>query len=244
MSTVEFAEVAKVACPPEPAIRDVRAGFLAMVPFIVGYAPFALVIGAAVAGSTDPLAGWSGSWLIFGGSAHLAVLRSLDAGLLVAVAGGLLINARLLAYSASLAQHWRSQPRWFRIVAAAMVIDPTWAAAERHAATGASDLAQRRFFLTAGVVMGAGWSALIAVGAIAGGRLDALRLEVVVPLCLATLVAPMLRDRGGRAAVIAAASVATLGFRLPAGAVLLIAIAAGVFAGAAFPAPVEREPAS
>ena len=239
MSTVEFAEVARRS---ERADRDVRAGFLAMVPFVVGYAPFALVIGAAVADSADPLAGWSGSWLIYGGSAHLAVLRSLDAGLLVAVAGGLLINARLLAYSASLAQRWRDQPRWFRIVAAAMVIDPTWVAAERHAATGASEAAQRRFFLTAGVVMGAGWSALIAVGAVAGGRLDALPLEVVVPLCLATMVGPMLRDRGGRAAVIAAASVATLGSRLPTGAVLLVAIAAGALAGAAFHGPLEAEP--
>ena len=240
MSTVE---IAQIACPPEPAIRDVREGFLAMVPFVVGYAPFALVIGAAVAGSANPLAGWSGSWLIFGGSAHLAVLRSLDAGLLVAVAGGLLINARLLAYSASLAQHWRNQPRWFRVVAAAMVIDPTWAAAERHVATGASEAAQRRFFLTAGLVMGAGWSALIAVGAVAGGRLDSLRLEVVVPLCLATMVGPVLRDRGGRAAVIAAAAVATLGSRLPAGAVLLVAIAAGALAGAVWPAPLDAEAA-
>ena len=240
MSTVEFAEVAQRA---DRANSDVRAGFLAMIPFVVGYAPFALVIGSAVADSANPLAGWSGSWLIYGGSAHLAVLRSLDAGLLVAVAGGLLVNARLLAYSASLAQRWRTQPRWFRIVAAAMVIDPTWAAAERHAATGASEAAQRRFFLTAGVVMGVGWSALIAVGAVVGGRLDALRLEVVVPLCLATLVGPMLHDRGGRAAVIAAASVAALGSRLPAGAVLLVAIAAGAFAGAAFPAPLDAEAA-
>jgi predicted branched-subunit amino acid permease len=89
--------------------------------------------------------------------------------------------------------------------------------------------------------MGVGWSALIAVGAIAGGRLDSLRLDVVVPLCLATLVGPMLRDRGGRAAVVAAASVATLGSRLPAGAVLLAAIAAGALAGAAFHAPLEPE---
>jgi len=55
MSTVEFAEVAHRA---ERANRDVRAGFLAMVPFVVGYAPFALVIGSAVADSANPLGGW------------------------------------------------------------------------------------------------------------------------------------------------------------------------------------------
>ena len=55
--------------------------------------------------------------------------------------------------------------------------------------------AQRRFFLAAGVALGLGWSTLIAVGVVAGGRLDAIDLEVVVPLCLAALVAPALRDR-------------------------------------------------
>ena len=75
------------------------------------------------------------------------------------------------------------------------MIDPTWAAAERHAAAGASDAAQRRFFLAAGVTLGVGWSTLIAIGVVAGGRLDAVDLEVVVPLCLAALVGPALRDR-------------------------------------------------
>ena len=132
-------EKRRVAIGLPPAVRtrsrpvnhDIRAGFMTMVPFVVGLAPFALVIGATAANTSDPLAAWSGSWLVYGGSAHLAVLRSVDAGLLVAVAGALLINARLLAYSASLAQRWRDQPRWFRLVAAALVIDPTWAVAER-----------------------------------------------------------------------------------------------------------------
>ena len=82
----------------------------------------------------SPLAGWAGSWLIYGGSAHLATIRTLDeAGAVAAILTGLLINARLLVYSASLARRWREQPRWFRVVAAGLIIDPTWAAAERHA---------------------------------------------------------------------------------------------------------------
>jgi predicted branched-subunit amino acid permease len=232
-------ELADVQVLPQPMNHDIRAGFIAVAPFLVGLAPFALVIGAAAARSSDPLAGWAGSWLIYGGSAHLAVLRSLDAGLVVAVAGALLINARLLAYSASLAQRWRNQPRWFRLVAAAFVIDPTWAVAERYAAEGASDAAQRRFFLTAGVVLGLGWSALIAVGVIAGGHLDADQLEVVVPLCLAALLGPAMRDRSSRAAVVAAAAAATAGSRLSPSSMLLVAIVAGALAGAAFHAEVD-----
>ena len=57
--------------------RDAR-GVTAMAPFVVGYAPFALAVGAVVAGHGDRLAGWTGSWLIYGGSAHLSTLRTLD----------------------------------------------------------------------------------------------------------------------------------------------------------------------
>ena len=236
MSTVELAERRS-----ERTKDDVRAGVLAMVPFVVGLAPFALVIGAAAAASGNPIAGWSGSWLIYGGGAHLAVLRSLDAGLVVAVAGGLLINARLLAYSASLGQRWRDQPRWFRIIGAAFVIDPTWAAAERHAAAGASDASQRRFFLAAGVTLGLGWSTLIAIGVVAGGRLDGVDLEVVVPLCLAALVGPVLRDPANRAAMVAAGLVAAFGSHWPPGTTLLAAIVVGTLTGAVLHPPRDEE---
>jgi predicted branched-subunit amino acid permease len=212
---------------------DVRDGVVAMAPFVVGLAPFALTIGAAAARTDDPLAGWSGSWLIFGGSAHLAVLRSIHAGLLVAVAGGLLIHARLLAYGASLARRWQYQPLWFRLAAAALVIDPTWAAAERHAASGASDAEHRRFFLAAGLALGVGWSALMGVGIVAGGRLDSIDLDVMVPLCLVALVAPALRDVPNRLPMIVAAAVALGGPWLPSGTTMLLAIVAGTLAGAA-----------
>ena len=70
---MSIVDTADVSTRSEPTNHDARAGVVAMVPFVLGYAPFALVIGAAVAKSGDPLAGWSGSWLIYGGSAHLAV---------------------------------------------------------------------------------------------------------------------------------------------------------------------------
>lgn len=232
---MSVAEVTVIPTDSEHASQllsnDVRDGIVAMAPFVVGLAPFALTIGAAAARTPDPLAGWSGSWLIFGGSAHLAVLRSVHAGVLVAIAGGLLIHARLVAYGASLARTWRHQPLWFRLVAAAFVIDPTWAAAERHAASEASEAAHRRFFLAASLALGAGWSALIGIGVVVGGRLDFVDLDVMVPLCLVALVAPALRDGANRAPMIAAGAVALFGPLLPSGITTLLAIVAGTLAG-------------
>lgn len=214
-----------------PARGDATAGALAMLPFIAGYAPFALVIGAAVADHGDELAGWSGSWLVYGGSAQLAALRGIDAGVVLAVAAGLLVNARLLVYSASLAGPWREQPRWFRMVAAALIIDPTWALAQRRAGDGSAPRAQRRFFLGAGVALGIGWSALMAIGVMVGSAAGRPELEIAAPLCLSALIGPPLAQAGNRAPIIVSAAVTLATLAMPAGLGILCAIAAGALAG-------------
>ena len=162
-----------------------RSGALAMLPLLASYIPFALVIGSSAADHGAALAGWAGSFLIFGGSAHLAALRTLDqAGPLAAILTGLLVNARLLVYSTSLARRWPEQPGWFRVVAAGLIIDPTWAAAERHAGQCTDPRQQRRYFLAAGLTLGAVWSGAMAVGAVDGGsprRARSPDLHPVVP---------------------------------------------------------------
>jgi predicted branched-subunit amino acid permease len=210
-----------------------RSGVLETLPFVVGYAPFALVIGAFAAEQGSPWQGWTGSWLVYGGSAHLATLQAVDSGVLVAVATGLLVNARLVVYSASLAHRWRDQPVWFRAVAAALVIDPTWAIAQRHAETGASPREQRSYFLASGLTLGAGWSAVMAIGAIAGTRAAGLDLDVVVPVCLAALLGPALRDPVDRIAALAGAVTMVFTHGWPSGTGIVAAIAAGIAAGAA-----------
>jgi predicted branched-subunit amino acid permease len=212
---------------PAPG-REVRAGALAMVPFIVGYAPFAMVIGTTAATSADPIAGWAGSWLIYGGSAHLAALRGLaDGSALLAVLTGLLVNARLLLYGASMAPRWRDQPGWFRAVAPALLIDPTWALAGQPAEQPMAAAAQRRFYLAAGLTLGAGWSAAMAAGALAGDRLPEVGLELAAPLCLLALVGPRLHDRRHRWAAVGAGVTALITQGWPAGTGIAAAIAAG-----------------
>ena len=76
------------------------AGALAMVPMVAGLAPFALVLGSAIAEHATPVAGWAGIWPIFSGSAHLIVLQVVDegGGAALAIASGLLVNARVGVY--------------------------------------------------------------------------------------------------------------------------------------------------
>ncbi len=216
-----------------------RRGALVMLPLLAAYVPFALVIGSVAADHGDALAGWSGSWLIYGGSAHLAAIRTLDdAGPVAAILTGVLVNARLLVYSTSLARTWAGQPRWFRIVAAGLIIDPTWAAveqrqAERPAGHDVDLRAERHFFLGAALTLGTTWSAAIAVGAILGTRLDVRDLQIAIPLCLLALVGAGTRTRGTRSVMVVAAAVALFTAHWPNGTGVLAAVVAGGATGIA-----------
>ena len=110
--------------------REIAAGARAMMPWLAGVVPFGLVIGVSAAQAEIPtLAGWLTGPLIYAGSAQLATIGMLNAGAapMVVVAAALVINVRLIFYSATMARHWRGTPRWWQFVAAYLLIDPSFA---------------------------------------------------------------------------------------------------------------------
>src|SRR3954464_13109437 len=86
---------------------DAWSGATAMLPLLASYAPFGCLVGVAVAQSSSPAAAWTGTWLIFGGTAHLVALQltANGGGVLVAVVSALAVNTRLLLYSATIGRH-------------------------------------------------------------------------------------------------------------------------------------------
>ena len=97
------------------------AGARAMAPWLLGVAPFGLVIGVSAARADIPtLAGWLTGPLIFGGSAQVATIQLLDSGAApaVAIVAGLAVNLRLVLYSATMARHWQGAPHWWQALAA------------------------------------------------------------------------------------------------------------------------------
>lgn len=230
------------------ARREAWRGAGAMAPIAVGYLPFGLLLGAAVAHSTDPLAAWAGTDLIYGGSAHLTVVELLrtGSGVAAAVLAALLVNLRLLVYSAALAPLWATARPSAKVLAAAAIIDPSWMLAERRAAEPGG-LAQRRaHYVGAAICLTIGWTAAVSAGALLGS-FDHLgeHLSIAVTLCLTAIVAPHLRVPGGFVAIGAAAVVALVGRSWPAGTGILAAMAAAALTGglAAMRAAAVREPA-
>ena len=216
---------AAVARPALPVRTELVAGARAMAPLAAGYVPFALLVGAAVAAAADPLAAWAATFTVYGGSVQLTVLQMLahGSGPAITVGVAVLMNARLLVYSAALAPLWAGTPLRTRIVVAASVIDPSWIVAERRAARPGTLAERRAHYAGAAGLLAVVWIAAVSAGALAGaaGGTVLTALGAAVPLCLVALVAPHVRLPGGAAAVLAAALTAVMirdlspGWQLP-----------------------------
>jgi branched chain amino acid efflux pump len=215
--------------------RDMAAGARAMVPWLVGIVPFGLVIGLSAAHAKVPtLAGWLTGPLIFAGSSQVATIQMLDAGVapIAVVAAALIINLRLIFYSATMACYWRGTPWWWRLLAAYLLVDPSLAVG----LDGYGRLVDRgrghAYYFGGAALLWVSWLAAIGVGATVGADLPAwLHLEFVVPLFLVGQAVPKLADAALRRAILAAATVAVLTVSAPLHLGVVLAIAAGITAG-------------
>ncbi|HUS44345.1 MAG TPA: AzlC family ABC transporter permease, partial [Ilumatobacteraceae bacterium] len=165
-----------------------------MTPMVIGVLPFAVAIGAAIGasglGRTDGLL--SGP-AILAGSAQLTSIEMLDAGTapLVVVFSALMINARLLIYSASLAPWFAGHSRWSRLALAIPVVDQLHFTCMPRFERGDLDLRGRTSYYVGAAVWlaGAFVTAQAATVVIGANAPDALGLEVAAPLALVGLLA-------------------------------------------------------
>ena len=217
--------------------RDVAAGARAMVPWLVGVVPFGLVIGLSAAQAHIPtLAGWLTGPLIYAGSSQVATIGMLDAGAapVVVVVAALVINIRLILYSAAMARHWRGTPLRWRLVAAYLLVDPSFAVGLDGYGRRIDRQRAHAHYLGGAVLLWTSWLAAIGIGATVGAGLPAwLHLEFVIPLYLVGEVVPKLADPALRRTILAAAAVAILARAAPLHLGLALAIAVGITAGLA-----------
>jgi predicted branched-subunit amino acid permease len=198
-----------------------------------------LALGATLAATgLHPLVAWSSSPLLFGGAAQLLAVQLLDAGAsaAVVVVGALVVNARMLLYSASLAPHVRSWPGRWRWAGAYFLADPVYALAIeqfRRPDGDGDDRDRLVYYFAAGLTLWTGWQLITAAGLLLAGVLPAsLRLELAAPLTFLLLLLPMLIGRAAYAAAAVGGTVAVAASGLPLGLGLLAGAMAGMVAGA------------
>lgn len=205
---------------------------------VVAYIPFALALGAALATtSLNPVVAWSSSFLIFAGAAQLTAVELLADGSAapIVILTALVVNARHLLYSASLAPHTRNWRRITRGLVAYFLADPVYALAigRFRGRTADGERTRLRYYLAMATTCWIGWLTLTATGGLVAGLLPAaLPLELAAPLTFLLLLTPTLTDRASYVAAGAAGLVAVAGAGLPLGLGLLVADAVGLLAGA------------
>jgi len=240
--------------PAPPSDRDLgRAAALAGLRdgglVVLGYIPFGLASGAAMA-QTDvsPAVSIASGPVVFAGAAQLVAVQLLGsgAGVALVVLTVLVVNARHLLYSASLAPHLAGWTRGQRLAGAFLLADPTYALAiarfERPGGGGGRG-EQLGYYFGASITCYLGWSALVAGGVLLGGLIpDWVPLELAVPLTFLLLLLPLVKDRAGLTAAVVGGLVALAAHPLPFGLGLLVGAAAGLVAGGLVLARQPEEP--
>lgn len=222
---------------------DFRRGVREVAPIAVSVFPYGLVVGSAAAASGFTVVQATGlSLLVNAGASQLAAIELLGEGapFAVVVVTALVINARLVMYSASLAPHFQAEAVGWRAVVAFLTIDPVYALASIRF-DGDASVHRRWYYLGLAAPLFPAWVASTAVGAVAGSVVPGwLPLSFAVPMVFLALVIPAVRDRPGAAAAGTGATVAVLGAGLPLNIGLLAGAVSGIAAGVA----VERGVAS
>jgi predicted branched-subunit amino acid permease len=205
---------------------------------VIGYIPFALAAGAAMAQTgVHPGLSILSSPIIFAGASQLVAIQLLGTGATIAlvVFSVLVINARHLLYSASLEPHIADWSRGQRMGAAFLLSDPVYALAiarfERPGGAGPR-AAQLGYYFGAGVMCYIGWAALVSIGVGLGGFIpEWVPLELAIPLSFLLLALPLVKDRPGLVAGVVGGIVALVAAPMPFGLGLMVGAVAGLVAG-------------
>jgi len=211
------------------------AGARAVLPVLLGVAPFGLITGVAmVAGGIAPWAAIAMSLVVFAGASMLAATQLLGAAAPVAliVVTVLFINLRFMMYSASLRPHLGSLPLRWRLLAACVLADNPYALCVARFTERPEMPGKLWFFLGASTTVWLVWQIAVAAGALAGSELPAAwRLEFAAPLAFIAMSVPLLRDRAMVAAAIVAGTAVILLHAMPLRLGLVFAALAGIGAG-------------
>jgi 4-azaleucine resistance transporter AzlC len=212
------------------------AGATAVLPFIAGTIPFGLVTGIATkAAGLSPLEAAAMTVIVFAGTAQLAALPLLVAGVpgAVIILTAFIINLRFVIYSASAAPYFRDLPLRWKLVLGYFVTDTGFALFMRRVADRPDLPLRHWFFLGAGNVVATVWIISAVIGTLAGAQVPkAWQLEFAATLGILALLVPFLRGRPEFAAAVTAGMVAFLASALPMKLGLVCGAVAGIAAGA------------
>lgn len=212
---------------------DLRAGYVAMLPLWLGAAPFGVIYAvSALAAGLTPAQTLAMSLLVFAGAAQFTAVGMVAAGAgpLAITLTTLVVNARHLLMTASLAPHLRGVGPWRRLLLAAQLTDESYAVGVGRFLAGRGSAA---FLIGCNLSLYTCWPLSTVAGILLGRAIPdpaAYGLDLVFPLTFIGLLVPLLRDRASRPAAVIAAALTVLGALLLPGSWYVLLAGAGASA--------------
>ena len=213
-------------------LTPARQGCLDALPLFIPALPFAFVFGVVVAEAGIPQwLGWSSSPIIFGGAIQVTLLTLIGEGASVAaaVSAALIVGARHMLYSVTLAPKFQNQPGWFRWIGSYVLIDQVFVLSQIKPID--EPIAFRRYFLSAGLTFWTLWMTCTALGVVLGPAIPPeWGVEFAAPVLFVSLMMAASDRRDKLAAAGLAMTVTFLSAGLPNRVGILVAVISTVTA--------------
>ncbi|MEX0371856.1 AzlC family ABC transporter permease [Spiribacter roseus] len=210
-------------------------GLKAVAPMVAAIVPFGVTAGVAGLDAGLGAALTLGmSLIVFAGASQLASIQLIDAGAAapLVVLTALIINLRMLMYSAHLAPHFRHVGAGSRSLMAYILTDQAYALTISRVMIRGGERFNHWFYFGVALPLWGVWQLATAFGYWAGTAMPpAWELGFIVPLIFLALLVMSISSRPGAIAALVAGSLSVLGRDLPAGLGLTLASLAGIVAG-------------
>lgn len=207
----------------------------AVSPILLSVAPFGLIFGVTAAASDLPVvAAWASSFIVFAGASQIAIVEVLDGGgaAVVAFLTAVVINARLLMYSADMGRYTITEPWRTKIGAAYLLTDQAYLVTSHRYPDPETSRRVLPYYFGAGLALWVTWQLTTTTGMALGSAVPASwSLEFAIPLTFMALLVLAIRDRPGLVAAVVGGAVAVAAVSLPYNLGLLVGALAGVIAG-------------
>jgi predicted branched-subunit amino acid permease len=212
-------------------------GARAVLPILIGVAPFGLIFGVTAANSDVPnLPAWASSFIIFAGAAQLSIIEVLGTGgaAIVAIFTAIVINSRHLMYSADMGRYIAAEPMWRKAVMAYVLTDQSYLISSHRFPNPRASSSFSNFYLGAALTLWATWQITTTAGFLLGASVpESWSLEFAIPLVFLALLVVAVKDWPGVVAAATGGFVALVAIGLPYHLGLVAGALAGIAAGVA-----------
>ncbi|EFW90554.1 branched-chain amino acid transport protein AzlC [Haladaptatus paucihalophilus DX253] len=215
---------------------DFLAGVRVALPITLGVVPFGMVTGvAAVDVGIPAIHAFAMSVIVFAGASQLAAIELIgrNAPIAVVILTMLVVNLRMMMYSASIAPYFERESARWKAALPYLLTDQAYAVSLLKFRNDETT-SRRWYYLGVAVPLWVAWQTATVVGILLGGGVpEGWHLEFAVPLVFLAVLVPTVTDRATLAAAIVGGAAAVAANGLPFDLGLVAAAIVGIGAGLA-----------